>query len=433
MTSVQELIDLKLCHEIHTSERKSFRGCRRRWDWIFHDHYYPLTTAKPLEFGVAFHAGMEVYYDPDTWTWDREVVGNLAIQKFVDVCHEQKRNALEANSQLGLDVDAETDYNERVELGIGMMNYYFKKISPEKDYQNGWKPVKVEVKFMVAIPNPETGEEAIWCKCNECWEKFQKWDGYAEWRTNCEDLYKQDSLGATMSEAVHEALYREECWEGLPVVYAGRCDMIAIDKHDNVWIFDWKTARTCVIDHEFLYIDDQVGSYVWALRKLGIKVAGFVYVEIRKGFPMDPARNKVNRLGRWYSVAKNQDTDYETYLKCVMENDFDAFEQGAYDDFLQYLKVEGTIFSQRIQIPKTPQEREEIERNIGFEALDMVDPKLRIYPSAGRFSCSTCAFKEPCMEKNNQGDYVSLLDTFFEQREHYYVRQEASTETKGGE
>lgn len=29
------MIARKLVHEVHTSERRSFRGCRRRWDWIF--------------------------------------------------------------------------------------------------------------------------------------------------------------------------------------------------------------------------------------------------------------------------------------------------------------------------------------------------------------------------------------------------------------
>jgi hypothetical protein len=58
----------ELCHEIHTSERKSFRACRRRWDWLFRGHYYPVETAKPLEFGIAYHKAMEVWYNPDTWT-----------------------------------------------------------------------------------------------------------------------------------------------------------------------------------------------------------------------------------------------------------------------------------------------------------------------------------------------------------------------------
>jgi hypothetical protein len=91
---VSDLIADRLVHEVHTSERKSFRGCRRRWNWVFQQFYYPQVTAKPLEFGVAFHSAMEVLYDPDTWTWDRELILNAAIGKFADVCNEQKTKFL---------------------------------------------------------------------------------------------------------------------------------------------------------------------------------------------------------------------------------------------------------------------------------------------------------------------------------------------------
>jgi hypothetical protein len=374
---------------------------------------------------------MEVYYDPDTWTWDREVVGNLAIQKFKDVCNEQKAKFLDLTGTMFLDDEADIDYKERVELGEGMMQYYFKEVAPIKD--KGFKPVKVEVKFMVAIQNPLTGEEAIWCKCDECWDKWKAHPGYVEWRTNCEDLYRQDNLGASLSEATHEALYRQERWLGLPVVYAGRCDMLAIDELGNYWIYDWKTAAQIREDKDFLYLDDQVGSYVWALRKIGINVIGFVYVEMKKGFPMPPKQNKNRRLGRMFSVAQNQDTDYEHYVRTVMFEDADAFEQGLYDDYLNYLREEGTVFHRRSEVTKTQDEFEELEINIGLEALEMINPNLAMYPNPGRFSCKTCAFFEPCVEKNTRGDYKFLLDTMFDVKEHYYVRQDASTDTKGGE
>lgn len=367
------------------------------------DSYYPKTTAKPLEFGVAYHAAMEVYYAPETWDWDREVIGRLAILKFIEVCEEQKQKALDVRGATFLDADIEADYNERVELGKGMLNYYFLHVAPREDV--GWRPVKVEIAFMVPIPNPETGEPVIWCKCLNCWDKWAKHFG-----------------GQPIP------------FTGLPVVYAGRLDMLAQDKFGNYWIFDWKTARSISQDYEFLYLDDQVGSYPWALRKvLGLNIRGFIYHEQRKGFPQPPNKNKVRRLGCIFSVSKNQDTDYETYFRTITEEDNEAYEAGHYDDFLAYLKAEGIEYFQRHQVIKTDAELEEIEKNIGYEALDMIDPNLRIYPSAGRFGCSFCAFRQPCLEANGQGDVQFALDSLFEKREHYYVRQAASTESKGGE
>jgi hypothetical protein len=397
---IDELIELGLVHEIHTSERRSFRACRRRWDWLFRQSYYPKTTAKPLEFGIAFHKAMETYYNPTTWDWDREVVAAQSILDFVAVCEEQKAAALDVRDQLYLDNDPEEDYQERVELGKGMLKYYFGEVAPVED--RGWKPVRVEIGFMVSIPHPRTGE-ALWCKCHTCGEKWTKQFG---------DL---------------------KDFEGLPVVYAGRLDMLAQDAKGNYYIFDWKTAARISDDTVFLLLDDQIASYVWALRKLGIDVKGFVYHEQRKAYPQPPVKNKVRRMGRIFSINKQQAVDYDSYLKAVIEEDSAAHTEGLYDEMLDYLKNDKAPFHARHQVIKSYDEIEETERNIGLEALEIIDPNLGIYPSPGRFGCNFCAFRQPCLETNGRGDVQYVLDELFEKREHYYVRQEASTESKGGE
>lgn len=402
MEDINELIRLKLVHEIHTSERRSFKACRRRWDWLFNQNYYPIVTAKPLEFGIAYHKAMETYYAPETWSWDPEVRAGMSITAFVNECEKQKARAVEALGHLYLEGEQEEDYAERVELGQGMLKYYFTEIAPREDV--GWKPVKVEIAFMVAIPNPETGEEAIWCKCDQCRVKATK------------------HYGSQL-----------DSWEGLPVVYAGRIDMLAQDDNGNYWIFDWKTARSVADKYDFLYLDDQISSYVWALVKLGLPVRGFVYHEQRKGYPQAPKQNKQRRLGCLFSVAKNQDVDYDSYLATIKEHDREAYESGCYDEMLTFLRNEGTVYFMRHQISKSSTELLSAEQNIGLEALDMIDKELRIYPSAGRFGCNFCAFQSPCMEKNAGGDYMYALETMFVKREHYYVREEASTESKGGE
>jgi hypothetical protein len=369
-------------------------------------------TAKPLEFGIAYHVAMEVFYDPDTWKWDREVRTSLAIQAFTEKCQKQKLAALDFQQRPYLDEDVEADYQERVKLGRGMIAYYCNQISPRED--KGWTPTKVEVEFMVVIPHPDT-KQTIWCKCDVCWEKHKVY------------LVKQ-GLKIIFEKADRFA------WQGLPVVYAGRLDVLARDENGDLWIIDWKTARTIPTQTQFLYLDDQVGSYPWALRKaLGLNVRGFIYHAQRKGFPQAPVRNKTRRLGCIYSINKNQEVDYDSYLKTVQEEDPEAFKAGSYDAMLQFLKEEGTVYFARHEVHKSDAELEEIERNIGLEALDMIDPGIRIYPSPGRFGCDFCAFQTPCIEQNAQGDYTYALDTLFERREHYYIRQEPSTESKGGE
>lgn len=169
---IQDYINAKLVHEIHTSERKSYRACRRRWDWIFRQNYYPKLTAKPLEFGVAYHQAMEVFYDPDTWFWPSDGRTLLATGAFIEKCEEQKKKFLTQSDVPYLEEEVEEDYNARIKLGKGMLEYYCGQLSPTID--KGWHPVKVEIPFMVPIPHPYTGK-TMWCKCDNCWTKYYEW------------------------------------------------------------------------------------------------------------------------------------------------------------------------------------------------------------------------------------------------------------------
>jgi hypothetical protein len=402
----------ELCHEIHTSERKSFRACRRRWDWLFRGHYYPYETAKPLEFGIAYHKAMEVWYNPNTWEADREAIAALAILTFEDECEAQLKAFLKQAQVPYIESEVRADYKERVELGRGMLKYYFTNVSPVRD--KGFKPVKVEIGFKVGIKHPDTGQQ-LYCRCDECFVKA------ARYYSNHPEVDPTEFTS-------------EEDWLGLPVVYAGRIDMLAQDYHGNYWIYDWKTAAQIRADmDQHLDLDDQITSYLWALRELQVPTEGFVYVEQWKNYPQEPKQNKNRRLGCLYSVSKQQAVRYDTYLACVKENDKAAYEEGCYDEFLAWLENEGPTFDQRYQKHRTGIELDQAGINIGLEALDMIDPKLRVYPSPGRFGCSSCAFRTPCMGKNLGEDYQYALNTLYEKREHYYVRQQASTETKGGE
>lgn len=443
---INDLIRQRLVHEVHTSERKSFRGCRRRWGWVFLDFYYPRTTAKPLEFGVAFHNAMEVLYNPDTWNWDREVVLNAAIQTFVTTCEEQKKKYLQNIDESYLtDVEAEEDYEERVELGKGMLNYYAREVAPKTDA--GWKPLKVEVEFIVPIQDPNQPGEYLFCTCNRCRVT------QTQYLQNDPDINQAIGPGVKVEWQLSGnswffrlvqsdgAAYQWEDWEGLVVTLAGRIDMLAEDPNGNIWIVDWKTtARLARGDasgqdrDEFLDLDDQIGSYVMALRrKLGIDVKGFVYVELKKAFPQPPQRNVQIRQGRMYSVNKQQAVDYDTYVACIKEHDLEAYEAGLYDEFLDYLRGEGPQFHGRYQIAKLDEELEEIERNLYWEAQEMCNPNLQLYPNAGRFNCATCAFRQPCLEKNRQGDWQYMLDSLFDRRERHYWVKELSTDKQSGE
>lgn len=391
---LKEYIDAGLVHSIHTSERRSFRSCRRRWDWTSRQMYYPRVTPEPLEFGVAFHKAMEVFYEPSTWDRDLVVRQALALVAFKKVCDEQLKEFTRLNGEP--EIDKIENYRERIKLGLNMIRNYTENISPVTDI--GFRPIEVEVAFEVPILSPEG--EPLWCKCDRCWQKTKNDD--------------------------------RDTWQGLPVTYGGRLDMLAEHiETGRLYIYDWKTTSR-ILDEDaeasFLSLDDQIASYVWALRYLGMPVVGFVYVEIKKSYPSAP--EELTRLykGRRFSCNKQHLTTADIFRKHVAEHDPISYADGLYDKHIEWLKVEGTKFHQRHQVHKNDHEVDEVGYNIWLEAQDITG-NPRVYPQPGRFSCTTCLFRQPCIGKNQGEDYVYTLDSLFEKRtKHYYEDKEPSTE-----
>lgn len=378
-------------HEIHTSERRSFRGCKRRWKWAYVDGYVPYETPKPLEFGIAFHEALDVFYDVDTWadTSAQEKLDN-AVEKFVVVCAGQRARFLKATNQRDLEQAQGDDYADRIDLGVGMLRHHARVTHAQGD---GWfKPVATEVSFAVPLTNPETGL-ALQC---------------------------QNSPGCGQK---HGNVFPDS-----QVVYAGRVDMIIEDlRFGGYFVWDHKTTSQLLGFEEHLQLDDQVGGYCWALgHELGIDVKGFMYAEYRKAFPSPPEALKRKRNGCAFSTSKTQPTSLELFLPFVEKFDFEAYEAGCYDEYITWLKSkDAPKFHQRFPIMKTDTELANIGHNIVLEAMDMIDPKIRIYPSVGKFSCSNCAYRQPCLGQQMGEDYQYTLDSLYDKVEYRYYHTQA--------
>jgi PD-(D/E)XK nuclease superfamily len=394
---VEDLLRRKITHEIHTSERRSFRGCRRRWKWVFIDNYYPPTTAKPLEFGIAFHVAMETLFNPTTWKFNHLVLGALAEKAFVDTCETQRKKYLANKDEFMLEGEDATDYDELIRLGRGMLKFFVERQLSK--LQQEYTPTHVEISFDVPL---YVDGKPLLCKCRACRQAFSRAGGGK--------------------------------WFGNPVVYSGRIDMMVRDKNGYYWIWDWKTAAQISDQDMFLELDDQVASYVWALVKaMGLNIRGFIYYELRKAFPEPPKENKTVRLGRKFSVNVNQSTDYETYARHVKQYDTAAYEAGLYDEFLEGLKLNPTVYYYPHVVYKTDYQLSQVETNLTLEALDMIDPNKRIYPQPGRFGCNGCAYQSPCLSKNSGQDFMYTLKTMFIKQEPYYRRTRPLTTDKRGD
>lgn len=422
---VQWYIDNKLSHQIHTSSRRAFRACRRRYNWVYNDMYSPKVPQPPLEFGIAFHKAMETFYEPMTWRSPLDVRRDLALIAFQRQCEAHLKSYMKLNPDP--DVEVLNDYKNQIELGLGMLKYYCNNISPVHDKR--WTPIRVEVGFEVPIKNPDKPtkhckrenctvceEKAwrgqyLWCACDNCWHRWMRHNDPNGDPSNWHRGYDH--------------------WSGLPVTYGGRLDALFQDDSGRYWVIDWKTTSRMLdedAEASFLQLDDQIMSYVWALSQLGIKVAGFVYVEIKKAIPAPPDRLSRLYKGRSFSTNKQFLTTYAMFKETIQNEDNPAWQMGLYDNHLEWLQKEGPKFTQRHQIHKNQAEIDNAGAAIGYEALDMIG-NPRIYPQPGRFSCNWCLFKQPCLGMNMGEDYLYTLSTMFEKKtEHYWEIKEASTE-----
>lgn len=392
---IQSYMDKHLTHQTHNSERKAFRACRRRWNWAYRDMIAPQVTAMPLEFGVAFHAAMEIFYDPRMWTQDLEVRTDLALVMFRQTSEKQLKNYKKLNPDPDLEIL--NSYRDHRDLGLQMLRYYCQTISPI--YDRMWTPLRVEIEFEVPLKDPQGAQ--LWCKCSVCKRR---------WMRAVEAMPSPDG-----------DILRSN-WHGLPVTYGGRLDALFQDNHGRLWIADWKTTSRLLdedAEASFLQLDDQVVSYMWALQQCGINCTGFVYVEIKKTFPSPPEPMKRRHEGRLFSVDRNKLTTAEMFERTVIREDRDAWDMGLYDRYISWLKTEGPKFTQRHQIHKNQNEIEEAGRAIVSEVMDMID-NPRVYPQPGRFSCNWCLFKQPCIGVNMGEDYQYTLDTMFTKFDKYY-------------
>lgn len=394
-------------HEIHVSEIREFKKCRFAHKLKFTDQFYPKIVAKALEFGTAYHAGKEVYYNPETWHYPNDVKASLAIATFITVCQQQM-------AALGSDIsqDQKDDYNERITLGAEMLEYYFGTLAPVLDIN--LEPLFVEKSFSVPIYHPTTGEQ-LYCKCDKCWDKVWliKYP-YSEHLADCDDEY-----------CTEEKYSREQrrMWQGLPVHLEGKIDLVLKDKRTNkVWVLDWKTTARLFEKYEWLELDEQIINYLLALYLLGLDVAGFFYHESLKTYPKPPERLTRKYQGKWYSTNKQQDTELDMFVDTVMEGDPEGYANRLYDDYIAYLENSGKKFYNRETIRKNPDHLKIAQADLYATAQEMTNPLRILYPSPSKFNCTYCEFEQVCIGRATGADYQYTLETQFEQKAPYYER-----------
>lgn len=188
---------------------------------------------------------------------------------------------------------------------------------------------------------------------------------------------------------------------GTDYLYQGRIDLVVQDSEGLYWIWDHKTAAT-LGSTEHLELDPQTRSYSWAFQQmLRIPIAGVVYNELRKSAPHPPLELKNGGL----SKNKAQLTSKALYRKEIKRLGLNGSD---YEEFLNNF-VEPEYF-RRTEVRYSGAEMERTEQAIVAEAHDMAEGPA-IYPNPDRFNCSSCAFRSPCLMREDGSDWKWYLES----------------------
>jgi PD-(D/E)XK nuclease superfamily len=338
---------------IRTSDRITFRRCRRKWNWYYSGRHNlrPQNESAPFWLGSGIHFSMEDFHGYNKYGHPAEALA----------AYEQ------ATRKSGLIMPDDT--NELLDLGQGMLNYYESWLANRDPLQTLWvdgEP-QVEVNVLIEIP-------------------------------------KEDLLQAGCPQRILD-LYTA-------IYYSMTFDRTVIDDYRRLWLIEYKSAKNFAWHH--FETDQQVSSYMWGM---GIKypeypIAGTCYQQHKKQVPEPPAFLSQTKR---FSTSKRMKTTYAMY-STALANLYGRSPSNWPEPnrlYLEWVLSQETETADSL-IKRDYVERNEHQiRNeyskMLLEISEMLDPDIRLYPNPTRDCRWDCPFNLPCIHLDSGADWVSEL------------------------
>ena len=337
--------------EIHISDLRTFKQCRRKWAWSspLQQNLESNVPYAPFFTGRAIHFALEMFYGKSHHPFQ------VSLGKFFE--HERAEMEKEGRLWPG----EESQFAEQTELVYGMMDHY-----------------------------------GLWVKGLE--------GHYAD--SNLEFL----SLETTFSTPLYNPLSGRKSTK---VYLAGRFDgLVRIISDNTYWIWETKSTRSINELIKSLVNDEQAGAYLWAAEKVyKVPIVGVLYNILRKKVPTKPL---VLQNG-FLSKNKRIDTTANAYFDAIHENhpDMDMTTiREFYGDMLDYLLTPSDDvkpFFARWPVFRTKTEIDTLAANLHATALEMTRPQTVLYPTPGWMNCNFCHFRTTCLAMNAGSNFGDIL------------------------
>ncbi len=401
---------------IHASDVSAYKRCRRYWDWTSPARNnlrrrVDISGVKmELWFGLGIHYALEMYYDPilprdpveafTTWyelQWNGGIVGEDFLERTYDVNPRRETYATDDRPRsTDNDVDhpgtyrirglrdllpnvevVEEEFEEHRTLGIEMMKFY-REWAPKND---DFVVVAPETPFSVSLD-------------------FEAKD------------IREDSPSYGKMLEVHARGRRDA------VIYFP-------DMH-KYGIVDHKTAAK--IDEDYfakLDKDEQCSTYLWATMMeaayhdvpwSGEMVDRVLYTGLRKNYPKPPTETY---NGKALSVDRTKEgTTAELFQEAIAASPVLSqwfIDSEKAQNYYEYLCEMGdSMFIQRDLVTRNIHEVRATGDHLRMIAKEMLN-EPNIYPNpTGNWLCLRCAFRSPCIAKDDGSDWQGMLADGYE-------------------
>jgi hypothetical protein len=348
-----------MAYRFTPADRGAFKRCRRQWDFGARERqsYEPAEPADAPDLELAIRDALAVYYFPGMWDWRRSVVLPLVLQGLVP--------SVGRGPPPG---------GEELAAAEALLRRYF-EWAPGVDR---FTPIQVEHPFEVNLPDP-AGDDR--------------------------ELVLAD---------------------GRPVRYQGRVDLLAGDEHDRYWVVAHR-----VVDRfgpaDDLLLDEELVAACWALEQVypGMRIAGTVHNEML--LPATPPAERtawsrlrrrlvhsdrqVRRSGHQRGLPQHEASGGGRSLPYARRGAARARPAGP-----AAVDVVGDGEFRRTRVPRDRAELAAMGARLAAEALEMVDPDLRLYPSPSPEHCGSCQFVAPCLAVERGGDVRAVLEAGYRDR-----------------
>ncbi|MGB9377197.1 MAG: hypothetical protein WCB04_06750 [Mycobacteriales bacterium] len=204
--------------------------------------------------------------------------------------------------------------------------------------------------------------------------------------------------------------------DGRRVIYTERIDLLAVDADDEYWVVrhlvvdDWQDVNTMLLDEQAV-----AGCWGWEQIYLGMEIAGTIHNEIRgtadadEPEPPDQVELDSADLPR---VAGNDASGGGRNIPQHRR----LYAQSHASEPKPRVVQESAGPIRRTWIRRSRDEIEAMSRQIGTEALLMLDAGSAVFPTPAAH-CQACEFVAPCLATTEGSDPSQILAEGYRRRE----------------